>query len=185
MPDVPVTFLPRDKDVRKGYADAMRGNPPSKKVPMTGMASGRTDRGMRKGSAFKTPDVTPVDDYMGMAFDAAVRKGKDAARAYLLEKMKRDGRTEGFIQGKLAAFDTSIGTQKSLQKNQGLAEDLQNIYRKQPGISYKDALEERNKESFKKMVRPLTNAANAVNKMIVGPKPSQMGTDRYYGEGGI
>lgn len=144
-----------EPDLNKLLANAPK--PAAKPVPMTGMASGRTDKGMRKGSAFKLPDVTPEGDYMGMAFDAAVRKGKDAARAYLLAKMKRDGRSEGFIQGKLSAFDTSIGNQKSLKSNQGLSEDLQDVYRKKPGISYKDALEERNKESFKKMVRPLTD----------------------------
>ena len=80
--EVLVEFLDRPK------------KPAVKSVPLTGMASGRTDRGMRQGSGFKPPEVIPVGDYMGLAFDASVRKGKDAARAYLLAKMKRDGRSE-------------------------------------------------------------------------------------------
>jgi hypothetical protein len=132
MAEIDVTFLPRDTDVRKGYADAMRGNPPSKRtVPMTGnsMGKGMTNRGMTSGNAMAPPKVTPVGDYMGMAFDASVRKGKDAARAYLLTKMKRDGRSEAVIQSQLKQFDDSIGIQKSLQKDTGLGEGIEKVYR--------------------------------------------------------
>ena len=115
--EVLVEFLDRPK------------KPAVKSVPLTGMASGRTDRGMRQGSGFKPPEVTPVGDYMGLAFDASVRKGKDAARAYLLAKMKRDGRSETIIQDQLKQFDLSIAKQQSLKSDQGLGEGMEKIYR--------------------------------------------------------
>jgi hypothetical protein len=187
MPDVPVTFLPRDKDVRKGYADAMRGNPPSKKVPMTGMASGRTDRGMQQGSAFKLPDVTPEGDYMGMAFDAAVRRGKDASRAYLLAKMKRDGRTDAFIQGKLKEFDDTIAKQTSLSKDKGLGEGMEKVYREaaqsnnQPTLAQAKQLRDARAsvDSVKKLPSTIGNAiANTA-------KPVKRDSAGYMGEMGF
>lgn len=116
-----------EPDLNKLLTNAPK--PAAKPVPMTGMASGRTDKGMRKGSDFKTPDVTKEGDYMGMAFDAAVRKGKDASRAYLLAKMKRDGRSDAFIQGKLKEFDDTIAKQTSLSKEKGLGEGMEKVYR--------------------------------------------------------
>jgi hypothetical protein len=105
--------------------------PAAKPVPMTGngMGKGMTNKGMKSGNAMKPPEVTPVGDYMGLAFDASVRKGKDAARAYLLAKMKRDGRSETVIQDQLKQFDLTIGKQESLKSDQGLGEGVVNAYR--------------------------------------------------------
>lgn len=187
MPDVPVTFLPRDKDVRKGYADAMRGNPPSKKVPMTGMASGRTDRGMRQGSAFKLPDVTPEGDYMGMAFDAAVRRGKDASRAYLLAKMKRDGRTDAFMQGKLKEFDRTIAKQTSLSKDKGLGEGIETVYRQaaeqKRNVDAADA--PRLRDVAENEARRAKAAAAIKNAIQNAPKPVKRDSAGYMGEMGF
>lgn len=175
MPDVSSS----QRILSKAYADSQRNKPAQTKVPMTGMASGRTDRGMRQGSAFKTPDVTKEGDYMGMAFDAAVRKGKDASRAYLLAKMKRDGRSDAFIQGKLKEFDDSIGKQRSLKADQGLGEGIETVYRqaaenkKQPTFEQAKNIRDAQKrlEPFTKLEARIGNAVgNAIKKV-----PSVMG----------
>lgn len=148
----------------------------------TGMASGRTDKGMRQGSAFKTPDVTPEGDYMGMAFDAAVRRGKDASRAYLLAKMKRDGRTDAFIQGKLKEFDDSIGKQTSLSKDKGLGEGMEKVYRdaaqsnNQPTLAQAKQLRDARASVDSVKTLPST-VGNAFGKAIKRSQPSSNALD--------
>lgn len=121
-----------DGDLNKLFKSAQPLiNAPKRQPVGNGNSAGKglTNKGIKSRSKFALPEVTPEGDYMGMAFDAAVRKGKDAARAYLLDKMKRDGRTDAFIQGKLKEFDNSIGKQTSLSKDKGLGEGMEKVYR--------------------------------------------------------
>ena len=107
------------KDYR-GETKRIQPNPPAH----TGMAAGTTNRGMRSGSSFQTPKEF---DYMGYAFDAAVRKGKDAARMAL--KTKISNLDAGKQKVLLAQFDDSIGRQQSLQSDRGLGEGAEFAYR--------------------------------------------------------
>jgi hypothetical protein len=107
------------KDYR-GETKRMQPKPPAH----TGMVAGTTNRGMRSGSSFQTPKPF---DYMGYAFDAAVRKGKDAARMALKEKISNlDAGQQKVL---LAQFDGSIGKQQSLQSDRGLGEGAEYAYR--------------------------------------------------------
>jgi hypothetical protein len=108
-----------DKDYR-GEIKRMQPKPPAH----TGMATGTTNRGMRSGSSFQTPKPF---DYMGYAFDAAVRRGKDAARMAL--KTKISNLDAGQQKVLLAQFDDSIGKQESLHKDTGLGEGAEYAYR--------------------------------------------------------
>ena len=141
----------------------------------TGMASGRTDKGMRQGSGFKTPEF----DYMGYAFDAAVRKGKDAARMAL--KTKISNLDAGKQKVLLAQFDDSIGRQQSLQSDRGLGEGYKEVYREAGAVGAQPTREEADKlVNARKGMSAITNVFNRPKS-----KPKPVGTDRYYGEGGI
>jgi hypothetical protein len=149
--------------------------PKTKPTPMVGagMAQGTTNRGMASGNAMKPPEVTAVEDYMGLAFDAAVRKGKDAAREYLIAKMKRDGRSETIQRAQLNKFDASIGKQQKLQ-GEGLGEGAVNAYRDKsvqkgmtPGKAQEYAL---NQQRVNATNASMANAGSAITNVFKNPK---------------
>jgi hypothetical protein len=179
MAEVPVTFLPRDTDVRKGYSDAMRGNPPSKRVPMTGngMGKGMTNKGMKSGTSMN--NGMSDKDYLGFGFDAAVRVGVDRARDAF---MKRISNLDSAKKQILAErFENEIASQKSLQMAGRDGE--------KEVAAYRDAASRGEKINYQKARMRMNNLqpkrATPVSTPSPAPKPTPTGTDRYYGEGGI
>lgn len=170
--------------------EAGKGMTKPKSMVGAGMAKGRTDKGMVSGNAMKAPAVTKVEDYMGYAFDAAVRRGTDAARLALKAKMRQDGRSEAVQLAELKKFDDTIAKQQSLKKDAGLGEGYKEVYREAAGVGNQPSREEaerlvKSRQNLTNAGRTVRSVGNAINKTIVGPKPLKMGTDRYYGEGGI
>jgi hypothetical protein len=172
--EVLVDFLDRPK------------KPAKKPMVGAGMASGTTNRGMTSGNAMKPPEVTPIDDLMGMAFDASVRKGIDAGRAYLMAKMKRDGRSDAVISSQLQKFDDSIGQQQALKLQEGLGEGVINAYRDKnvrkgmtPSKAQDYAL---NQKRVNATNASMANAGRAVTNVFKGPKTTpqmQSARDSY------
>lgn len=107
MPDVSSS----QRILSKAYADSQRNNPAPKKVPMTGMASGMTNKGMKSGTSIN--NGMSDQDYLGYGFDAAVRKGVDAAREAMRQRISR--LDEGKQRALMARFESEIASQKSLR----------------------------------------------------------------------
>lgn len=182
-----------EPDLNKLLANAPK--PAKKPVPMTGngMGKGMTNKGMKSGTSMN--NGMGDEDYLGYGFDAAVRKGVGAARDAL--KQRISNLDAGKQQALMARFETEIASQKSLQKDRGLGEGYKEVYREAAAMGGSPTREEADRlvnarrglsnvgSTVKSVGRTVKSVGNAINKTIVGPKPSRMGTDRYYGEGGI
>ena len=127
-------------DYKTIYSDAKKPEKP-KPTPHSGntLTKGMTNNGMRTGSDFKTPTF----DYMGYAFDAAVRKGKTASRLALKEKMNGHNLSPAEQAKILRQFDKNIGNQWSLNADSGLGDEYTDVYRdaakKKQEINLKEA----------------------------------------------
>jgi len=115
MPDVSSS----QRILSKAYADSMRGKPASKPIPMTGMAKGMTNRGMRSGTVLAKN--AEDSDYLGYGFDVAVRKGVNVARNEFTKRIAN--LEEGKKRALMARFESDIASQRTLQKDTGLGSD--------------------------------------------------------------
>lgn len=98
-----------------------------KPVSMTGngMGKGMTNKGMKSGTSMN--NGMSDQDYLGYGFDAAVRKGVDAARNAL--KQRISNLDAGKQQTLMSRFEAEIASQKSLRKDAGLGTGMEKSYR--------------------------------------------------------
>lgn len=126
---------------------------------------GLTNKGMKSGTSMS--NGMSDQDYLGYGFDAAVRKGVDAARNALRQRISN--LDEGKQQALMARFESEIASQKSLRKDTGLGEGMEKSYRdaaktKTP-LSLDYATRARNAEAVKKLPSTIGNAVgNAMKK---------------------
>lgn len=119
---------------------------------------GLTNKGMKSGTSMN--NGMSDQDYLGYGFDAAVRKGVDAARNALRQRISN--LDAGKQQALMARFESEIASQKSLRKDTGLGAGMEKSYRdaaktKTP-LSLDYATRARNAEVVKKLPSTIGNA---------------------------
>jgi hypothetical protein len=153
--------------------------PKPKPTPMTGtgMDKGMTNKGMKSGTSMN--NGMSDKDYLGFGFDAAVRKGVDAARDAF--KKRISNLDAGKIETLMKRFEDEIASQKSLQMAGRDGE--------REVAAYRDAAKRGETINYQKARMRMNNLQpkrpTPAQTTSPAPKPTPIGSDRYYGEGGI